>query len=246
MGRRHVKPSAVPKLVDELRTLGVDFRTRPGHLSRQPKQMLTEEKSLKNLEIIALFTHHEVVDALSANLITWVADHFFAQNPGQFRTNPANTMTYVALAALEGRCVVRVAETLRDEHNLHRTSVPIRRKWDLINHRDALSHTGTVRWRKREMQEFTDAGRHWDDVRPALLWDMDRSVTEALVANGRRPPDGDLIATTEMARLLHLILDASRETSIGVPDPPALGGFLASNTARYVQILEKYPDGQLR
>ena len=51
------------------------------------------------------------------------ADSLFRRTPELFARNPANTLPYIALSALEGHSVVHIAEALKDEHDLHPVAI---------------------------------------------------------------------------------------------------------------------------
>lgn len=103
----------------------------------------------------------------------------------EFWNNPANTITYSGMRALEEQSIVHLAEVLRNPT----LAVPpeVRHVKDLAHHRDAASHPYVLEWRKKEMQEFHDQKRKYRDVRAALVWDMKKSVDELLLKAGRTP-----------------------------------------------------------
>ena len=103
----------------------------------------------------------------------------------QFWTNPANTLTYAAMKALEDTSIVHLAEVLRNKA----MAVPpeVRHVEALGLHRNAASHPYILKWRTKDMQDFHEQKRKYLDVRAALVWDMKRSVDELIVKAGRIP-----------------------------------------------------------
>jgi hypothetical protein len=161
-----------------------------------------------------------------------------------FRTNPANTLPYRALAALERDCVVHIAEVLHDEHNLHPTTATIRGKDELKLHRDALSHPVTVKWRRKDGQEFFEQHRVWNDLRPAIVWDLQKSINEALLARGQNVHVDDVPVTTEMAATLHLILTSAMNPGMPLPETSEMMQYLQAQRDKYLAILDKHPHGK--
>lgn len=208
----------------------------------------TPAESIKNLSLLSLFISPHVRSAMEAALITTAADAFFHQHPDRvqdrFRTNPANTLPYSALAALEERSIVAVAETLNDGHDLYPVTATIRRKEDIFLHRNALSHPATVKWRKK-MIPFIEAKRDAYDLRPALLWDLHRSINDELRASGEKPTFEALVGTTEMGIMLRSILDLARGPGLELWPVDAYTMYLADAAPKYVAGLEKHPDGKI-
>jgi hypothetical protein len=202
----------------------------------------------ENLATIALFISVAVLHAIQARLVVWAADLFFERQVEKetvFRTNPANTLPYMALLALERESVVHIAEVLRDEHKLYPTTATIRGKADLERHRDALSHPLTVRWRRQDRQEFADTQRVWRDFRPGIIWDMQKSINEELRARGQATRNDDIAVTVEMASMLELILKFAVNAGYGPHDPVALLEWLGRAKEKYVRLLDAHPDGQV-
>ena len=133
----------------------------------------------------------------------------FHEHREWFRTNPDNTLASCALAALEERSVVHIAEHLKDDNQALDLPENIRRASDLLLHRDALSHPFTVTWRKRKMQQFHDEDRRWRDVRAALVWDLQLALNEMLRGLGTEPRLTEIVVTPDMAVMLSTIMRLS-------------------------------------
>jgi hypothetical protein len=211
--------------------------------------MAVSKDPAKNLQTLALFIAMRVRSAMMAAYVARVADRWFYQRSEEeqrrlFRTNPANTTTYAALAALFGRSVVSISECLKDEHKIHPLSVEIRRKLDKLDlalHRNAISHSATIKWRDSRMQEFADADRGWCEDRPALVWEASRLLNEELRKGNQGVHNEKIQVTYEMAVPLRTILEMSMSE-----EPPAwerLFLYLQQNAATYQAQLEKHPDG---
>ena len=197
---------------------------------------MTQQQPDHALADLALFIALDVRHAIQARLIMWAADAFFEKQPEQrtrFRTNPANTLPYIALAALERQSVVHISETLKDEHGAFPTTATIRRQEDLDLHRDAVSHPATVKWRRKDRQAFFDAQREWKDFRPALIWDLQKSINEELRANGQRTHNEEINVTMAMADMLRSVLALAANDGYAPPETPGLLEWLGKAKERY-------------
>jgi hypothetical protein len=203
---------------------------------------------VENLDTLALFIASDVRQALTASFVTFIANAWFHQFPREeqakrFRTHPANNIVYAGMKALEERAIVRVYEALKDEHQLHPITATVRRKGDLRLHRLALSHPMTVRWTDKKMQAFAEAGRDGYDWRPALVWDLQRSINEELRQHGRKVHNEAVPVTYDMAVSLHAILNLSRLPTYEIPTPELLFAYMQAEVSKYQAAMEKHPDG---
>jgi DNA-binding PadR family transcriptional regulator len=201
-----------------------------------------------NLSTLALFIANDVRDVVTASFVTFLADVWIAQfstdeQRRRFRTHPANSIIYQGLKALEERGIVRVHERLKDEHGLLRIAATVRRKGDVRLHRLALSHPATIDWQDRKMQVFAEAGREGYDWRPALVWDLQRSINEELRKHGRQPHIETVPVSYDMAVGLHAILNLSRHPSYEIPSVNDLFVYMDREVLKYQAALEKHPDG---
>jgi|SRR5215217_1981398 len=196
-----------------------------------------DEKS--SLESLSLRTTMEVLFAMQSALVIGAADLLFHDKQESFLTNPANTLFYTALRALEERSVVHIAEVLKDQNKMLRLPGEVRRKSDLFNHRDALSHPTVIKWRNAEMQRFYDERRHSSDFRPVLLWDMQRSINEQMCAFGLKPRVETIDVTPDMAIALSGILRLSLAECArsGAPSEQDIFRTLESFRGRYLAFL---------
>ncbi len=90
------------------------------------------------LKFLATVLHMDVVGLLQSSLVRINADAFFHYNRDAFFTNPANTILYRALRALEERVVVHVAEVLKDENGAFGVPQGLRGVMDLRFHPSLL------------------------------------------------------------------------------------------------------------
>jgi hypothetical protein len=194
----------------------------------------------KSLELLGTFIHIDVVTAIQSALVRTVASGFFHKNKDAFAWNPANTLLYQSLRALEERAVVHISETLKDPERIFEFPTDLRGRIDLELHRTALSHPGTVRWRKAGMQEFFDADRHWRDNRAAIVWDLQRSINEELAKVGAEPKLTSVAVTPEMAVLVSAILRCSvrAESRETIPPEKMLLDWLNEKQGEWIKILE--------
>lgn len=201
---------------------------------------------VQDLEMLNVFLGVHVFQTIEASVVMGAARLPFAEHPEWFFTNPANTLVYRALHALEERTVVQIAEILRDEKRIFTNVGEIRRKAELLLHRTILSHPSSVKWHTPEKQQFFDERRQWTDLRAALVWDMNASVNERLRALGREPQIRHHEVHVGMAIALHSILRLSIRGEMHglIPDEKTLFETLQTFQGRFIEFLEKRPDGR--
>jgi len=207
----------------------------------KPGQRSGNKTEGQNLDDIAMFISMDVRLALQAAIVMGVVDLLFLESRDWFWTNPANTLPYSALRALEERSVVHISEVLHDEHKIRPVAADIRQKIELASHRDALSHPVTIRWRRPAMQQFHDQHRKWRDYRPILIWDMQLSINEHLRALGRKPRIEGVPVTPGMAVMLSSILRLSVKAhgQAAIPVEQDLLESLSGFRDRYLDFLVK-------
>jgi hypothetical protein len=196
----------------------------------------------KSLELLEMFLHTDIVTLIQSSFVRIVATGFFFENKDDFHTNPANTLLHQSLQALEERAIVHISETLKDENalfNLPAGNLP--GTLDLEFHRHALSHPRTIRWRKRGMQQFFDAKRRWKDNRPAIVWDLHRSINKEMVKVGLTPKLTSVPVTYEMAILVSSILRCSvkAESLPTIPPEMMLLEWMEQERDKWLKILEQ-------
>jgi hypothetical protein len=206
----------------------------------------TAQDEFANLEVLNLFISTSVRHVVEATLVIMASDHLFRRAQDLFAYNPANTLPYIALRALEEQSIVHIAEALKDEHKLHPVAADIRRKEDLFLHRDGVSHPLTVKWRKADRQAFFDSKRVHYDLRAALVWDMQRSINDVLRSGGRKVRNGDIVVTTHMALMVETILRLSlteigSQVAISTAEIPRL---LDRTKNAFLSFVIEHPDGR--
>lgn len=162
----------------------------------------------KEFELVVALLGMHVTLAVQSAMVTMASQGYFAKDPEhkRFDWNPANMLPYIALKALGDRSIVEIADLLKDEHKMIPTGLSIRRKEELRNHRDVLSHPNTITWGRSGLQPFYDSHKQWTDVRAAIVWDMWRSTNEALADLGGKPADYSISVGGVHATMLHTIL----------------------------------------
>lgn len=206
---------------------------------------VTEAKHKNNLQDIALFISGHARTAMLSKIIMWAADLFFAKMKEAFTQNPANTAPYRALHASENEAIIQIAGILKDENHLFPILGTIRRKGDLISHRDVIGHPNVVAWRKPANQQFVDEDRQWRDLKAALVWDMQRSVNELLTEVGGKIYIDEFAPSYEYAAMLHLILELSMKVPVSLDIAELQKCLVEGFYPKYREFLEKHPDGRL-
>ncbi len=197
-----------------------------------------------NLEMVDRLVSIDVMHALQAAIVKSATYCFFVKHKELFANNPVNTFPYLALRALEELAIVHIAEALKDEQNLRPLTSEVRRRAELILHRNAISHPITVEWRSSTMQDFCDAHRQYSDLKPALIWDMKRSINDELHRIGRKPTIEDVPIGEQQVVVLESILYLSVRDHKTIPPRPELRRFLIQFKDMYLDFLVKHPDGR--
>lgn len=205
--------------------------------------MANQEPEARNLTLVAMFAELPIRNALSASFVMRAAEAFFYQDQKRFRTHVANTLPFRALRALEERSVVELAEVVRDEQR--RLPVPIRGRDPLLRHRDLISHPMTVRWRRADRQQAAADGHRWSPIRAGLVWDVLKSINEAIHARGAEVRVSDVPITHEMAVLLLTILKLAGMADDHLPPEQLLVPFFERERAGFIRVLDAHPDGVL-
>lgn len=212
-----------------------------------------ERDPVKDLETLALFVDNDVKTAVQAAIVTLNVTLRFEvltdeQKRGLYVTNPANTVAFSAMRALEDQSIVRVAEALGKDANLLPPGTEIRAKADLVCHRDAISHVYTVRWRKPANQEFADAHRQFTDLRAALVWDVWRDLNAELAKLGKPQRDMTVAIGWQHAALVHHILRTALkpEYHAAIPTEQSIFDHLAKFRDDFLNLLVEKPDGRSR
>lgn len=206
----------------------------------------------KDLETLALFVDLDVKSAVQAAIVTLNVTLRFEQLETAERkkqlyvTNPANTVAFRAMVALEERSVVHVAEAFGRDAGLLPEGTEIRAKADLVCHRDSISHAYTVRWRKPAMQAFADASRHWTDRRAAIVWDAWRSLNDELARRGKPQRDMTVVIGWQHAALVHHMLRASVRPEFHgqMPTEESILEHLQKFRDDFLDLLVEKPDGR--
>lgn len=199
---------------------------------------------IKNLEMVEMFVCVDVMLALQAAIVKSAANQYFLEQKELFANNPVNTFPYIALRALEESAIVHIAEALKDEQNLRPLTTEIRRRAELISHRHAISHPITIEWRNPKMQAFCDAGRQYSDLRPALIWDMKRSIDDELRRMGREPKIAEVPIGEPQVMVLEAILHLSARDRAAIPPRPELLSDLIRFKGMFLDFLVQHPSGR--
>jgi hypothetical protein len=204
-----------------------------------------EDVAKRDLRALSTFTFGAVRDVVQSGMVLIAANHFFVRDPDRrvFAQNPANTLPYRALRAFQEQAIVHISEVLKP--GALGSKVNVRRRQELRNHRDAVSHPIEVQWRRPQMQVFADEDRAWLDHRPCLVWDMHLSINEQLRAAGEEPELATVDATPAMATMLSSILRLSMRPGVQIPGEQELLEYLRRYAPKYIEQLERDLDGRV-
>lgn len=192
------------------------------------------------LNDIELYIAIDVWWAFQGAVVMGVAMQMFHRAQQIFWTNPANTLAFSALRALEDRCVVHIADAIKDDNNLYPAAKLLARRQDLINHRDAVSHPYLVTWGRPAMRAFAAAHTQWLDNRMLLIWEMRADLYRRLGANARRKPEIPNVGI-QMVSLLRAVVVSSfkpEQLAVWTPSDAELQDGLLKFSDAFVEFLE--------
>lgn len=213
----------------------------------QNRLQLKEYQPVKDFALICMIARGPLESMMQAALVRDVAYASFASNPKWFDTHPANvSLTWAALEALEGSCIVELVECFRKP--LHKPHIPAS-VYDalekLIGHRDLVSHPFMDEddWTSPRMKQFEADGRRYESRVP-LVWALQRSLNAEL-ANEGSPTLSDFFVTAEMSQLLRQIFVASLSPANipRIPDDDELAGFLQKCREGRLKQCQEISDG---
>ena len=200
-------------------------------------------RNLNNLLDVAMFAQMPVRSALRSSFVMFAAQAFFSGAGDRqrkiFRMNPANTTVFQGLKALEDRAIIDLAQLLKNPP----TDAEIRGREKLFIHRDMVCHPAIPLWRYQNRQAFADAGHQFSHVRVGLIWDIRKSINEALTAKGKTDLLDGVPVDWEMAAMLRFILELSLAPGVGVASTDDLLNYLHSQIERFARVLDDFPDG---
>ncbi len=159
------------------------------------------------LETIRICTDGSVATVIVQWLIDAVAGHLLQVAPAMFWRPYYNTPLVPMLRAHADREIIRfhafvcgsaLCKTCRAAGKKRSTctndlcdkamsdGITLRGLDDLKNHRDVLGHPLTHQLERPKVRKFVDDRRDREDVRPALMWDIHRSIVDAQTAAGAK------------------------------------------------------------
>ena len=166
------------------------------------------EKEVRNLEILNTGICLHVYNALCSSLVTNYVQLIFQNNKAAYWNNTANNLIYAGQKALEEQSIIQMVEWIKGNDRDLPPSLNIAHKADLICHRDYLSHPYLPKYFPR-MEKFIEQRRHWFDFRPALIWQMQKSINECLEQHKLRIQNSEVAVRPDMVLMVEGILKVS-------------------------------------
>lgn len=217
------------------------------------------------LRTMRVCTDGSVSTLIGCWLMNRVASHLCTAAPGLFWRPYYNTPLVPMLRALADAQIIRIYAMLcgsalckscrmAGKHQSACTKplcgkslaegIGLRGLEDLKNHRDVLCHPLTFQLDRAGVRKFVDADRDRADVRPALVWDIHRSIVEAQAAAGMSATVVDIdmgpYQSTALASILRLCW---REGALPFSDA-ALAEWMMEFWKKDRVAFEDHPDGQ--
>jgi hypothetical protein len=218
------------------------------------------------LETIRICTDGSVETVIAYWLIERVAEHLLKVAPGLFWRPYYNTPLVPMLRAHADTEVIRIHAFLCGwalckgcravgKKKLATCStelcgkpltdgLSLRGLEDLKNHRDVAGHPLTWHLDRAGVRKFVDTKRDRFDVRPALLWDIHRSIVDAQIAAGAPASVLDVTISPYRTGVVHSILSLCMRPGLPPFDETALVESMTKLWMKARGQFEKHPDGQ--
>jgi hypothetical protein len=222
---------------------------------------------MSRLETIRICTDSSVDTLIAYWLIDRVAHHLFSAAPGLFWRPYYNTPLMPMLRAHADAEVIRIhavlcgtslCKTCSAAGKKQNTCVDgrcgkaltdglsLRGLGDLKNHRDVLGHPLTFQLDRPAVRKFVDDKRHVADLRPALMWDIHRSIVDAQIAAGVAGATVlDVTIGPYQTSVLESILRLCWKPDVPPFSDVALAEWMTDFWRKDRVDFEKHPDGQL-
>jgi hypothetical protein len=221
---------------------------------------------IERLKTAREFTADQVETVIKAHLIRRVADFLLRAAPELFAHLYYNSPLFPLLRSHADAALVRMHAMLcgralcRDcrpnerkqpgctNENCGRSwtdGFPIRGLVDLTNHRDAICHPFAHQLTRKRVVKFTEDRRHTRDLQAALVWDIHRSLNEALTAAGDPHSDLDIAVRGDTTYQLDVILRRCWKPGVAPASEQALKDWLEEAWRKDRAAFARYPDGQL-
>jgi hypothetical protein len=219
------------------------------------------------LETMRICTDGQVETVISCWVIEVVAQHILSVGPELFRRPWFNTPLVPMLRARADEQVVRMHAVLcgtsrcKTCHPTGKTQktcteprcgkpitdgISLRGLDHLKNHRDVLGHPLTFQLDRAAARTFVADERDRHDLRPAVIWDVHRSIVDAQIAAGAPATVLDLKFGPEQTQVVESILALCLKPGTPPPIPSdVMPDFMAKIWEKARVEFEKYPDGQL-
>lgn len=201
---------------------------------------------LTRLEMIDSLISHNAEMAISSYVFLDFIDLQFMQRPREeqerlYKTNPANTYLHTAIKAKANSDLVDLIELIRTEEKMFQDlPVEIKHKWDLVNHRNFISHPSTVTWSSPGMAKFIEDKMQYTQSKPQIIWRAKKSIEIALNDRGGKSKNELKLRVLEIyIDVTYLIWQYSAKDDVKIPAKDELRESLASFFQSYkAQILE--------
>jgi len=220
----------------------------------------------RRLETMRICTDGPVETLIVHWLTQGIANHLLSKDPGLFSRPYYNTPLVPMLRAHADEQIVRIyaflcgsplCKTCRAAGKKQKTCVEARcqkpithgiaiRGLDhLKNHRDVLGHPLTWHLDRAGVRRFVDSKRDRNDVRPALIWDIHRSIVEAQVAAGVSATVLDLKISPYHTEVLDSVLRLCLRPEVPAAPDAVLTEYMNALWKKTRVWFEKHPDGQV-
>jgi hypothetical protein len=217
------------------------------------------------LKDLRLFTEHDVEVVIGNHLMVRVADHICTAAPQLFWRPYNDSPLLPSIHAQTDRAILSMYSFLCGKslcsackpHKKRLTNcahllcdrpmtdgLPIRGLVDLKNHRDVICHPLTHQLDRSGVCRFVGEDRHYRDVRAAIVWDIHRSMNQALTAAGEPPDDLEIDMENDTCSVLACVLSLCWKPGVTAVGVTELKHLMEESWRKDRIAFEKHPDGQ--
>lgn len=175
-------------------------------------QILDTNIALPSIESVNLFVFNEFIKLQFLGIPE-------AQRTQNFHLNPVNTLLYRALEAKANQDLVHVIEHIRTEESMFSNlKTKIKGKWNLVMHRNVISHPATTTWTDHNTQTFYANHQHYFLNKAFEVWKVKRSIEKGLVKHlGNTNNPISVQARIEFTEFFIYIMSKSLNPHIALP-----------------------------
>jgi hypothetical protein len=189
-------------------------------LPYKKKDKMTEIQRIEFLDFSVFMATRNGLTALATkHFLDW---QFYGLKEDErrkvFKTNVANNILYAANDALIDISIVSVTEHIKSEAG--RGSLPflVPDLGVLMDHRDVISHPGTVEFSNAKVQKFFEEQGRYKDPKAVRLWRTRQALLDWLILQGKTPKYPNAVDVHQgTVEMIHSVMTISYKDGVVPP-----------------------------